>query len=56
MSIEGYKYYIHFVDDYTRFTWIFPLKTKSEAYSKVVHFQTFVERQFAHKIKCLQTN
>ena len=56
VSTEGYKYYIHFVDDFTRFTWIFPLKVKSEAYSKVIQFQTFVERQFDHKIKCLQTN
>ena len=56
LSTEGYKYYIHFVDDLTRFTWIFPLKTKSEAYSKVVQFQTFVERQFEHKFKCLQTD
>ena len=38
------------------FTWIFPLKVKFEAYSKVIQFQTFVERQFEHKIKCLQTD
>ena len=56
ISTEGYKYYIHFVDDFTRFTWIFPLKVKSEAYSKVIQFQTFVERQFEYKIKCLQTD
>ena len=24
-SIIGYKYYIHFLDDYTRYTWIYPL-------------------------------
>ena len=56
VSSEGYNYYIHFVDDFTRFTWIFPLKVKFEAYSKVIQFQTFVERQFEHKIKCLQTD
>ena len=56
LSTEGFRYYIHFVDDYTRFTWIFPLRTKSEAYSKVVEFQKFIERQFEYKIKCLQTD
>ena len=35
LSTDGYKYYIHFVDDFTRFTWIFPLKTNSETYSNV---------------------
>lgn len=24
LSREGFKYYIHFVDDHTRYTWMFP--------------------------------
>lgn len=56
VSSEGYKYYIHFVDDFTRFTWIFPLKAKSEAFTRVTQFQAFVERQFDTKLKCLQTD
>ncbi|KAH9648420.1 retrovirus-related pol polyprotein from transposon RE1 [Citrus sinensis] len=31
LSMEGYKYYISFVDDYTRYCWIFPLVLKSDA-------------------------
>ena len=30
-SPEGYKYYILFEDNYTRFCWIYPMKLKSEA-------------------------
>ena len=30
VSIVGYRYYLYFVDDFTRFTWIFPLKVKSD--------------------------
>ncbi|KAH6785742.1 hypothetical protein C2S51_038197 [Perilla frutescens var. frutescens] len=30
-SSTGYKFYIYFIADYSRFTWIFPLHTKSEA-------------------------
>ena len=30
LSNEGYKYYVHFIDDYCRYTWIYPLKGKSE--------------------------
>ena len=29
-SSGGYKYYVSFVDDYTRFTWIYLLKHKSD--------------------------
>ncbi|KAH9782587.1 hypothetical protein KPL71_008966 [Citrus sinensis] len=28
LSRNGYKYYISFVDDYSRYTWIYPLKLK----------------------------
>lgn len=30
LSIKGYRYYLSFVDDFTRLTWIFPMKLKSE--------------------------
>ena len=55
-SIEGYRYYLHFIDDFTRFTWIFPLKLKSECLKVFTQFNAFVERQFNLKIKCLQTD
>ena len=28
LSLQGYRYYVSFVNDFTRLTWIFPLKTK----------------------------
>lgn len=31
LSKHGFKYYIIFLDDFSRYTWIFPLKAKSEA-------------------------
>ena len=56
LSVEGYRYYICFVDDFTCFSWIFPMKFKSEAKEIFIKFQAFVERQFNCKIKSLQTD
>lgn len=30
-SRDDYRYYISYVDDHIRYTWIYPLKLKSEA-------------------------
>ena len=28
-STQGYKYYVVFIDDHTRYTWLYPLRGKS---------------------------
>lgn len=33
MSVDGYRYYVSFVDDFTMYSWIFPLTLKSKALS-----------------------
>lgn len=53
LSMDGYRYYLVIVDDYTRYTWIIPLKVKSEVASILIQFITFVERQFATNIKTI---
>ncbi|KAJ9552406.1 LOW QUALITY PROTEIN: hypothetical protein OSB04_016451 [Centaurea solstitialis] len=52
----GYNYYAVFVDDYSRFTWMFPLRAKSEFFNVFLQFQTFVENQFTCKIKVFQSD
>ena len=56
LSVDGYRSYLNFIDDFTCFTWIFPLKLKSECLKVFFQFNTFVERQFNSKIECLQTD
>lgn len=51
-----YKYYVAFVDAYTRFTYIYFLKLKSETGEAVRQFVTQVERQFDRKVKIFQTD
>jgi hypothetical protein len=55
-SISGCRYYIIFVDDFSRYTWLYPLHNKSEAYDSFLKFQTLVETQFSCKIKQLQSD
>jgi hypothetical protein len=54
-SVRRYKYYVSFIDDFSKFTWIYLLKNKSEVFHVFQIFQTHVERQFNHKILTMQT-
>lgn len=38
LSTEGYRYYVHFIDEYSRFVWVYPLKLKSDTYVAFNHF------------------
>lgn len=55
-SAYGYKYYIHFIDDYTRYTWIYPLTVKSEAAQVVKNFFQMVQCQFQCSIQAFQSD
>ncbi|MCH92265.1 retrovirus-related Pol polyprotein from transposon TNT 1-94, partial [Trifolium medium] len=52
----GYNYYISFVDAYSKYTWIYLLKSKSDALLIFKQFKTMVELQFGHPLKSLQTD
>ena len=53
-SVNGFKYYVAFVDHFTRFTWLYLLANKSEVHAKFVQFRAMVETQFNTKIKILK--
>jgi histone deacetylase 1/2 len=55
LSTTGPCYYISFLDDTTKYLWLFPLKLKSDAHQPFIYFQNVVERQFDTKIKALQS-
>jgi hypothetical protein len=56
LSINGNRYYVSFVDVFTRFTWVYPTQSKSEGMSIFIKFQTMIERLLNAKIKCVQSN
>jgi histone deacetylase 1/2 len=55
-SVGRNTYYVSFIDDYSRYTWIYLLRRKSDVFHVFHHFQKFVERQFDKKILCMQTD
>lgn len=50
-STSGYKYYIHFLDDYSKFTWFYPIKSHYKALEIFVRFRKHVENVCATRIK-----
>lgn len=55
-SVGAKRYYVSFIDDYSKFVWIYFLKFKSEVFEKFHEFQNMVERQFNRKIVTMQTD
>lgn len=51
----GYKYYVLFIDAFSRYTWNYFIKTKYHTLSIFKQFQTMVERQLNHKIMVVQS-
>src|SRR5579871_3457635 len=45
LSLGGAKYFIIYIDDKTRMTFIYFLKIKDEAFDKFKNFQALVENQ-----------
>lgn len=56
ISTSGAKYYISFLDDYSKFLWLFPIKLKSDVEQVFLTFQAYVEKHFEIKIKAIQSN
>ena len=53
-SNHGHKYFILFVDDYSRYSWLYPMKFKSDILRIFIQFQKFVENLFHTKIVYFQ--
>ena len=50
-SIGGSQYFVVFVDDYSRYSWIFNMKHRSELLQVYSNFAKIVETQFSKRIK-----
>ena len=55
-SLSRYVYYVSFIDDYSRKTWIYFLKGKNEVFNKFKEFKALVENLFEKKIKIFRSD
>lgn len=50
VSTNWYRYYIHFVDHFSGFTWIYMLHNKSKAFTTFQNFKARVDLQLGHEM------
>jgi transposase InsO family protein len=55
-SVKGTYYYVNFIDDFSKKTWIYFMKTKNEVFSHFREFKAQVENMTGRKIKVLRTD
>ena len=55
-SVDGCDSFITFIDDYSHFGYIYPIKERSEASDKFKIFKAEVENQYDKRIKIVRSN
>lgn len=55
-SLNGLRYFVLFIDNCTKFIWIYFLSHKSQVFATFLKFRTMVKTQFSCDIKSLQTD
>jgi hypothetical protein len=56
VSIRGFRFFMIFVDDYSRYVTVFPLKQKSEAFHCFSIFAKQIENRFARPVTFFHTD
>lgn len=55
-SLGGGRYFINFIDNYSRFCWTYIMTHKSEAFENFLNFKATAERQSGRKLITLCTD
>ena len=55
-SSKGFRYFLIFVDDFSRMTWLYLLKERSEISGVIEHFYNEIKTQFSTSIRMLRTD
>ena len=55
-SLSGAEYFVTFINDKSRYVWIYILKNKSEVFKKFLEWKSMVEKSSCEKIKTLRSD
>ena len=55
-SLCGAEYFVTFIDDKSRFVWVYTLKHKSEVFEKFTDWKSMVEKSNGMKVKVVKTD
>ena len=55
-SLSRYAYYVSFIDDFSRKTWVYFMKNNDKVFSKFEEFKALIENHTKKKIKTFQSN
>ena len=55
-SIDGFKYFVTFIDDFSRVTWVYLLKTKHDVFVCFKDFHLLALNQFSAHVKILRSD
>ena len=53
-SLAGSMYYVYFIDEFSRMTWLYFINKKSKGFEKFLEFKVLVENKTNQKIKVLR--
>ena len=56
ISHDGFKYYVIFIDHFTKYIWFYSLKQKSEVKDVFIRFKAIVKKHFDKKLKTLYSD
>ena len=55
-SLSGAEYFVTFIDDKSRFVWVYTLTHKSEVFEKLTEWKSMVRKSRGMKVKVLRTD
>ncbi|MCO5562686.1 hypothetical protein L7F22_016314 [Adiantum nelumboides] len=55
-SVGNSLYFVTFIDDFSKFCWVYPLKAKSDVFAIFQHYLSMVENETGCKVQTLRTD
>uniref|UniRef100_A0A2N9HH13 Integrase catalytic domain-containing protein n=1 Tax=Fagus sylvatica TaxID=28930 RepID=A0A2N9HH13_FAGSY len=56
VSLNGFRFYLVLVDEYTKFTWVYLLTHKSETFTLFKQFTALIHNQFKQSVQIFRTD